>query len=164
WRRETSRCTSPTDPGTRPGYWQTLMLAPPADPLRFDFRTVDGSPATNSRGLGASSHFQSRVEFPNCNHSSAEVCRMNKHLGKVLLGRVLVVGSLIVGWARRPQPHGSSPDAGGPDAELTGPDLFENVTLSTCVDATYHNGEEVAPKNLTILESLGGGVAVFDFD
>ena len=89
---------------------------------------------------------------------------MNHHFVKVLLGGMLLAGSMTIGCACRPQPNGGQPNVDSPDPELTGPDLFENVTSFTGVDATYHNGEQDAPKNLTILESLGGGIAVFDFD
>jgi enediyne biosynthesis protein E4 len=39
--------------------------------------------------------------------------------------------------------------------------LFRDVTLSSGIDHTYRNGEA---NNLAILESLGGGVALLDFD
>src|SRR6266852_6318707 len=39
---------------------------------------------------------------------------------------------------------------------------FQDVTRGSGVDFTYHNGEEA--DHCTILESLGGGVALFDFD
>ncbi len=41
-------------------------------------------------------------------------------------------------------------------------DLFEDCTPSSGVDFSYHNGEE--SNHYTILESLGGGVALVDFD
>ena len=41
-------------------------------------------------------------------------------------------------------------------------DLFEDCTPSSGVDFAYHNGEEC--NHYTILESLGGGVALVDFD
>jgi len=40
--------------------------------------------------------------------------------------------------------------------------LFDEVTAASGVDFTYHNGEEA--DNYAIIESLGGGVALFDFD
>jgi hypothetical protein len=40
--------------------------------------------------------------------------------------------------------------------------IFEDVTAQSGVDFTYRNGEEAA--NFAIIESLGGGVALFDFD
>src|SRR5262245_3041379 len=46
------------------------------------------------------------------------------------------------------------------DAE--GPPFFRNVTADAGIDITYKNGEEAG--HLAILESLGGGLALFDFD
>ena len=42
------------------------------------------------------------------------------------------------------------------------PELFRNVTAQTGIDFTYHNGEEAG--HYAILESLGGGVALIDYD
>lgn len=42
------------------------------------------------------------------------------------------------------------------------PALFRDKTPGSGVDFTYHNGEEAS--HYAILESLGGGVALFDFD
>jgi hypothetical protein len=42
------------------------------------------------------------------------------------------------------------------------PGYFEDVTAGSGIDFTYHNGQEAG--NLTILETLGGGVALIDFD
>jgi hypothetical protein len=41
-------------------------------------------------------------------------------------------------------------------------DLFQDVTAASGVDFTCRNGEEAGHR--TLLESLGGGVALFDFD
>ena len=46
--------------------------------------------------------------------------------------------------------------------EPLGPPLFEDVTKQVGIDFTYRNGEEAG--NFAIIESLGGGVALFDFD
>lgn len=46
-------------------------------------------------------------------------------------------------------------------AEKNAP-IFEDVTESTGISFTYRNGEEA--NNYAIIESLGGGVAVIDFD
>jgi hypothetical protein len=46
--------------------------------------------------------------------------------------------------------------------ELEGPPFFKDVTADSGVNWTYRNGEEA--KNLAILESLGGGVALIDYD
>ena len=72
----------------------------------------------------------------------------------VLLASGLAVAFLLPG---RPVAMPAEPT---PEAE--GPDLFDDVTGQTGIDFAYRNGEEA---NLTtILESLGGGVAAFDFD
>jgi hypothetical protein len=42
------------------------------------------------------------------------------------------------------------------------PDLYEDKTAQTGIDFTYHNGQEAG--HYAILESLGGGVALIDFD
>src|SRR4051794_3392694 len=52
--------------------------------------------------------------------------------------------------------------ADAPDTDLTGPDFMSDVTASSGVDFSYRNGED-AP-HLAILESLGGGLAVLDYD
>jgi hypothetical protein len=55
---------------------------------------------------------------------------------------------------------GSKPSTSGADA--SSPDLFEDVTPNSGVDFTYRNGEEAG--HYAILESLGGGVALLDYD
>src|SRR5207237_2718966 len=45
---------------------------------------------------------------------------------------------------------------------LRAPVLFRDLTADSGVNAVYKNGEEA--KHYAILESLGGGVALFDFD
>ncbi len=42
------------------------------------------------------------------------------------------------------------------------PELFQDMTAASGVDFTYRNGEEA--DHYAILESLGGGVALFDYD
>jgi hypothetical protein len=49
-----------------------------------------------------------------------------------------------------------------PQPEDTGPPLFEDVTAKTTIDFSYRNGEEGL--HYAILESLGGGVALIDYD
>jgi hypothetical protein len=44
-----------------------------------------------------------------------------------------------------------------------GPPLFEDVTAASGIDFSYRNGEDTAD-HLSILESLGGGVALIDYD
>lgn len=43
-----------------------------------------------------------------------------------------------------------------------GPPIFDEVSKSAGIDFTYRNGEEAG--NFAIIESLGGGVALFDYD
>src|SRR5262249_52225424 len=47
--------------------------------------------------------------------------------------------------------------------DVAGPPVFEDVTAASGVDFTYRNGEDTAD-HLSILESLGGGVALIDYD
>ena len=75
----------------------------------------------------------------------------------VLLASGLAVAILLPG---RQVAVPTEPTTPAPETE--GPDLFEDVTRQSGIDFSYRNGEEA---NLTtILESLGGGVAAFDFD
>ncbi|MBP3954825.1 CRTAC1 family protein [Gemmata sp. G18] len=73
----------------------------------------------------------------------------------------LAVGLASLGCGSKDQaPEAPTPEA--PDPDLTGPDFFDDMTASAGIDFAYRNGEE-AP-HLAILESLGGGVVVIDFD
>jgi hypothetical protein len=54
-----------------------------------------------------------------------------------------------------------APAAPSPEEDNT-PGLFRDVTAEAGIDLTYRNGEDA--QRYAILESLGGGVAVFDFD
>ena len=56
----------------------------------------------------------------------------------------------------------SEPDAIGPRRVLPQGPWFKDVTADSGLDFTYRNGEEA--KHWTILESLGGGVALIDYD
>jgi hypothetical protein len=51
-----------------------------------------------------------------------------------------------------------------PPADVSGPDLFEEVAAAAGLRFTYRNGEDITPPHLAILESLGGGVALIDYD
>ncbi len=77
----------------------------------------------------------------------------------------LVVATLILGCSKAP-PEVSKPvvpDAGAPAVPPdTGPAWFRDVTEASGLRATCRNGEEA--DQFTILESLGAGVAVFDYD
>ncbi len=47
--------------------------------------------------------------------------------------------------------------------EPAGPPLFEDITATSGIDFAYRNGEDTA-NHLSILESLGGGAGLIDFD
>jgi enediyne biosynthesis protein E4 len=69
---------------------------------------------------------------------------------------------LLSGIACQPNPDRTfSPE----DADVTSaePPLFEDITRSSGVDFTYRNGEDTAD-HFSILESLGGGAALLDYD
>jgi hypothetical protein len=55
------------------------------------------------------------------------------------------------------------PKANAKTGEPMGPPVFQDVTAVSGVDFTYRNGEDTA-NHLSILESLGGGVALIDYD
>jgi hypothetical protein len=57
----------------------------------------------------------------------------------------------------------SSPQpAEEPPPTAAGPGFFEDVTAATGIDFTYRNGEDAG--HFAILESLGGGVGLIDYD
>jgi hypothetical protein len=58
---------------------------------------------------------------------------------------------------------GSSPPQEATDHALAEPPWFEDITPSSGVAFTYQNGEETAD-HVSILESLGGGAALLDYD
>ncbi len=72
-----------------------------------------------------------------------------------LAGLLFAVGGCQQG------PEGPAPGA-VPDPAVTGPPVFEDVTASSGVRATYHNGQEAG--HYAILESIGGGAALIDYD
>lgn len=76
------------------------------------------------------------------------------------LGVVAAVGLLLAvsgcRWSKEPSTVAANND------EPTGPPLFRDVTAESGINFTYRNGEEA--DHYAILESLGGGLAVLDFD
>jgi enediyne biosynthesis protein E4 len=72
------------------------------------------------------------------------------------LGAALLLAGLLGCQQQAPAPP--APPQGAP----AGPPLFQDVTDACGVDVTYRNGQEA--DHYAILESLGGGAAVFDFD
>lgn len=90
---------------------------------------------------------------------------MNRNRAVLLAATGLACGLLTtLGCEARNAKPGPAQVQAGPDPELVGPDLFEDVTAAAGVDFAYRNGEEVKPPHLAILESLGGGLAVVDYD
>lgn len=61
-----------------------------------------------------------------------------------------------------PPPPPQVPVTSTTPAAATGPDWFDDVTTASGINFTYRNGEEA--NHYAILESLGGGVAVLDYD
>lgn len=72
-----------------------------------------------------------------------------------------VAALVVVCWpAGYHVPHETEPAR---DTEIAlGPPLFQDVTAASGIDFTYRSGEEA--DLYTILESLGGGVAMIDYD
>src|SRR6516165_2739938 len=89
---------------------------------------------------------------------------MNRRWMWRMVGGSTLALALIAGWSCSSGKSPGNYEASQPDPELSGPDLFENVTAVSGIAHTYENGELGAPKNLTILESLGGGIALIDYD
>ena len=75
----------------------------------------------------------------------------------VLGGVLAVVGGGVGYWLGRPPPASEEPEL-----SPAGPQWFEDVTPKSGVNFTHRNGEEA--DQFTILESVGGGVALFDYD
>jgi hypothetical protein len=84
----------------------------------------------------------------------------------ILLLVAALTGVGLAGWAWGPwaaKTHRSTPsDSSPPDEESEGPPLFADVTERSGIKFVYRNGEEA--NHLTILESVGGGVGVIDYD
>jgi hypothetical protein len=89
------------------------------------------------------------------------VGRRKRFVFAVLL--CLAAGVLAWGAWLRPSAEPSSAPAGPPEASpAESPPLFRDRTAGSGVDFTYRNGEEA--DQYSILESLGGGVALLDYD
>ncbi len=83
--------------------------------------------------------------------------RTSGALAGLLLGLMLAPGC-----TRKQTPVPVSKPPAPADEELAGPPLFQDVTAASGIRFTYRNGEEA--NHLAILESLGGGVGLIDFD
>src|SRR5262245_30823792 len=76
-----------------------------------------------------------------------------------------VVVTLLAAGACHNEPSAPVPlfkEATNAAPEPAGPPFFEDVAAAAGIDHTYHNGQETG--HFAILESLGGGVALLDFD
>jgi hypothetical protein len=71
----------------------------------------------------------------------------------LLVGGLVVMGACSRGTA--PSPPAQTQDPGGPG-------LYADVTSGSGVQFTYRNGQEAA--HFALLETVGGGVALFDYD
>jgi hypothetical protein len=72
----------------------------------------------------------------------------------------VVAPTLLEDVLDRPRERPIEEEAAAPD--LPPMAFFQDVTKKAGVDLAYHNGEDAG--HLTLLESLGGGAALFDFD
>jgi hypothetical protein len=88
-------------------------------------------------------------------HPSSRSARLLWLPAVLVAGLLLAVGSCR--WTTSP-----TPPPPGDAEEAKGPPLFRDVTAESDVNFTYRNGEEA--DHYAILESLGGGMVVFDFD
>src|SRR5262245_29450862 len=77
------------------------------------------------------------------------------------LPAALLACALLVAWACSPDKP-APPSSEDSDYEPDAPDFVQDVTASSGIHFTYKNGEEA--KRYTLLETLGGGVALIDYD
>jgi hypothetical protein len=80
----------------------------------------------------------------------------------ILFGAVTSIALAVAACNSKATPDGTAPAVINDNPEPAGPPIFEDVTPRTGINFTYRNGEEAG--NFAIIESLGGGVALFDFD
>ncbi len=78
-----------------------------------------------------------------------------------LVAAALLAGLAAAGISCRSENRPAPPPAKSEPAE---PPLFEDVTAASGIAFTYRNGEDSNPNALAILESLGGGAALIDYD
>jgi hypothetical protein len=82
-------------------------------------------------------------------------------LARPAVAAVLCGVALTLGCAKdAPAPPQPAPSR--LEQEYNGPSMFEDVTAASGVAFTYRNGEDAG--HFAIIESLGGGVALLDFD
>ena len=87
--------------------------------------------------------------------------RLARLIGASAVAAAVLAAAACTGRPADEKP--ADPPAVAPaDPPYTGPAWFRDVTAQSGVRATCRNGEEA--DQFTILESLGGGVALFDYD
>jgi hypothetical protein len=81
--------------------------------------------------------------------------------GKRQIGWILFLAGLCLSVAACRKPPAASPDS-VPTEQPAEAGLFQDRTASSGIDFRYQNGQEA--NHYAILESLGGGVALLDYD
>jgi hypothetical protein len=82
--------------------------------------------------------------------------RLWPRLLAILTSVLTILGIFLAGRFRTTNPEGTT------QAEVDGSFFFEDVTEKSGIRAYYRNGEEAG--HFTMLETLGGGVALIDYD
>jgi hypothetical protein len=80
--------------------------------------------------------------------------------GSIVLAAAALMGVVALGGFRKSDPP--VPAKAPPDVVPAGPPFFRDMTADSGIQHTFHNGQEAG--HLAILESLGGGVALIDYD
>ena len=88
----------------------------------------------------------------------AKSISMRDSVALALWGSVFGFLCLLAGCVRTQPPAAVTAN----DEAEAGPAFFEDVTKTSGVDTTFRDGQEQG--HYAILESLGGGIALFDFD
>lgn len=84
----------------------------------------------------------------------------------IAIAVVVILGALFgvtaLSCTRNDSAPGNGVNVGKNGQPAAGPPFFEDVTASTGIDFQYQNGQEAG--HYAILESLGGGIGLIDFD
>lgn len=80
----------------------------------------------------------------------------------LLCATSIAIATAVGACSPKTTPNIVGPAVVSENQEPVGPPLFEDVTARTGIDFTYRNGEDAG--HFAIIESLGGGVALFDYD
>src|SRR5262249_9134533 len=91
-------------------------------------------------------------------HSSRASDGNVQNIAKRVQRLILFIILADLGCINRP----SSPPASEPASATDSASWFRDITADSGLHHIYHNGEDAG--HLTILEALGGGVAVFDYN